>query len=318
MKNFEELYQELQNTGKQELEEVWKKSKEEKKKANKISIIVCLIIDLIIIAFVISGGGLSGFPFGIMFILPILVFNVIISLIITAIFSKNQNKYTEKYKSIIINKMIENFYDSLEYFPNKQMPSRIYDEVGYNESYNRYYSDDYFEAKINNKYDIGMAEVTTKKVETRTDSKGRTHTTTYLRFSGLFAKIVIDKSINSEVSIRKNGALSFSKNKLEMDSGEFEKYFDVSASDKIKGMQLLTADVMEELIEFENKTNIQYEITIRDNYIYLRFHSGTMFEPKQNKNEVLDKKSIQSYFYMLNFTYNLSNKLINLIHETEF
>ena len=83
-------------------------------------------------------------------------------------------------------------------------------------------------------------------------------------------------------------------------------------------MQLLTADVMEELIEFENKTNIKYEITIRNNYIYLRFHSGTMFEPRQNKNEVLDKKSIQSYFYMLNFTYNLSNKLINLIHETEF
>lgn len=99
--------------------------------------------------------------------------------------------------------------------------------------------------------------------------------------------------------------------------GEFEKYFDVSATNKIIGMQLLTADVMEELIDFENKTNMKYDIIINNNNIYLRFHCGTMFEPANLKKGVLDEKILEKYFYMLNFTYNLSDKIIKLINETE-
>ena len=60
-----------------------------------------------------------------------------------------------------------------------------------------------------------------------------------------------------------------------------------------------------------------YDIYIKGNELYLRFHSGDMFEPTNLKNSPLDKKSIEKYFYMLNFTYNLSNGLINLVNETE-
>ena len=81
-------------------------------------------------------------------------------------------------------------------------------------------------------------------------------------------------------------------------------------------MQLLTADVMEEMIEFENKTNMKYDIVIKENEIYLRFHCGDMFESQAIKKEI-NKKQLEKYFYMLNFTYNLSNRLIELIDETE-
>ena len=143
-----------------------------------------------------------------------------------------------------------------------------------------------------------------------------TKTRKITKFHGLFAKIVMDKSINSELRIMKNGEI-LSKNRLKMDSSEFEKHFDVQATNQIIGMQLLTADVMEELIAFENKTNIEYDITIINNNLYLRFHCGSMFEAENTKKEALDKSAIQKYFYMLNFTYNLSNKLINLVNETE-
>lgn len=99
--------------------------------------------------------------------------------------------------------------------------------------------------------------------------------------------------------------------------GEFEKYFDVSASNKIIGMQLLTSDIMEDLLEFKNKTNMQYDISIINSNIYLRFYCGEMFEPTSLKKGILDKETIEKYFYMINFTYNLSKKLIELINETE-
>ena len=101
-----------------------------------------------------------------------------------------------------------------------------------------------------------------------------------------------------------------------MDSSEFEKYFDVGASDKIVGMQILTADVMEELINFQNTTNIEYDICIKDNELYLRFHCGEMFETGKLKKGPIDEELIKKYFYILNFTYNLSNKLIEVIDET--
>ena len=173
------------------------------------------------------------------------------------------------------------------------------------------------EAMLKDKYSIQMAEVETEKVERRSNSRGGSSTTTTTIFHGLFAKIIMDKSINGEVRILRNGLANFDKKQLRMDSSEFEKYFDVSASDKILGMRLLTADVMEELVDFENKTNMKFDIFIKGNELYLRFHSGAMFEAYNLKKGALDKGSIQKYFYMLNFTYNLSNKLINVVNDTQ-
>ena len=42
-----------------------------------------------------------------------------------------------------------------------------------------------------------------------------------------------------------------------------------------------------------------------------------MFEVGKLKKGALDKETIQKYFYMLNFTYNLSNKLINVVNDTQ-
>ena len=212
---------------------------------------------------------------------------------------------------------IDNFYDNLEYYPLKEMPERIYEKPNYNEYYNEYHSEDYFEGQIKNKYYIDMAEVFTEHVETHTDSEGNTHTTRTTIFHGLFAKVTSEKSITSELRIEQDKIGKYNKNRLNMDSSEFEKYFDVITDNKIIAMQLLTADVMEEMIEFENKTNMKYDIVVKENEIYLRFHCGDMFEPQSVRKGIINKAQLEKYFYMLNFTYNLSNRLIELINETE-
>lgn len=312
MKTFDEIYEELQCADNNELNNLWKEAKKEKDKANKISGTICLIIDIFAIILLLNLNSL----FSLMFVLvPILIINLFVVIIVNIIFSKNTNNYNIKFKQIVVNKLMDNFYDNLEYFPNKEMPEYIYDKLNY-EYYNKYKSEDYLEAQINGKYSIQMAEILTQKEETYRDSEGRTRTRTITKFHGLFAKIEMDKSINNELKIMQDGAFLLS-NKLKMDSSEFEKYFDVKASNQIIGMQLLTADIMEELVDFENKTKMKFDIIIKENELYLRFHSGDMFEPTNLKNGPLDRKSIEKYFYMLNFTYNLSNKLINVVNETE-
>ena len=44
---------------------------------------------------------------------------------------------------------------------------------------------------------------------------------------------------------------------------------------------------------------MKYDIVIKNNNIYLRFHSGSMFEPQNINNGAIDKDSIEKYFYML-------------------
>ena len=195
------------------------------------------------------------------------------------------------------------------------MPEAIYNEAKYGEYYNRYYSDDYLEAKIDSKYLLDMAEVLTQRVETKTDSDGSTHTETTTLFHGLFAKVILDKSINSDLRITPNYYTY--KNKLEMDSNEFEKKFNVFATDKIIGMQILTADIMEEILEFKNKTKNSFDIFINQNIIYLRFNCGSMFETVALKKGELSEKELRKYYDVLEFITKLTNKIINTINETE-
>ena len=197
------------------------------------------------------------------------------------------------------------------------MPGSIYNEPKYVGSYNRYSSDDYIEAKIDNKYLIDMAEVCTEREEEHRDSDGTTHTTTYTVFHGLFAKIVIDKSINTDLRITRGSKFSAYKDRLEMDSSEFEKNFNVYTSNKIIGMQLLTADIMEDILEFKNKTKKEFDIFVDQNIVYLRFHCGSMFEVNKIKKGKFDEKSLREYYDILEFVYKLTTKIIKIIDETE-
>lgn len=324
MKTFEEIYNEIQSVDNSEINIAWKEAKEERKKAHKRGLITCLTLDGTIFAiftllmlFTDIKELDGGYPLLLPMIFPLLIINLLIYLLTISFTNKKQKEFRKIYKESIISNLINNFFTNVEYFPEKQMPKYIYNEVRY-ESYDRYHSDDYFEGQLDNKYGVQMGEVKTEEVETRRDAQGRTTTTTRTVFSGLFGKIILNKSINSELRIMQNGKLFFNKERIKMDSNEFEKYFDVKATNQILGMQLLTADVMQDLIDFQNENNIRYDIVIENDVLYLRFHCGRIFEPTNIKNEMIDKKMLEKYYNVLKFTNVLVEKIINLINETEF
>lgn len=318
MKTFDEIYEELQNADNKELNEAWNKLKKNKNKANKASAIICLIINaLILMVFYNAKIEIKSLFIFMPIIMFIIIINLFAVIIVNLIFTgKDKNKYSNIYKKVVIKKLINNFYDNLEYFPQKEMPEYIYEEGKYDEYYDTYSSEDYFEACINNKYSIQMAEVVTEEEQEYEDSEGETQTRVITKFHGLFAKIDMYKSINSQLKIMRDGEI-LKKDRLEMDSSEFEKYFDVKTSNNIVGMQLLTADVMQELIDFLQKEEIDFDIYINNNYLYLRFHLEDMFEVGKIKNGPIEEKTLEKYYNILKFTYDLSNKLINVVNDTE-
>lgn len=45
-------------------------------------------------------------------------------------------------------------------------------------------------------------------------------------------------------------------------------------------MQILTHDIMEDMVQFYNNCGINFEIVIRENRIYIRYNIGDIFEGK--------------------------------------
>ena len=148
--------------------------------------------------------SVNGFSKEILYILSIVFLIFFMSIIIFNSIGKEnqkQSEYKNIFKQKIIKRILRNFYDDLEYFPEKEMPAIIYDRAEYKEFYNRYYSEDYFKCKLQNKYNISMAEILTEYYEESVDSEGNKTTSITIKFSGLFATTVIDKSIKSNLRI---------------------------------------------------------------------------------------------------------------------
>lgn len=246
-----------------------------------------------------------------------IIADAMLFLLLTCVFSKNSKRYNESFKQRIIKSLVDNFYDKVKYTSNKGMLRKTYDEANYNESYNRYYSDDYFEGYINNVYKIEMAEVKTIEEKTSRDSNGNTSTTRTTKFHGLFAKIELGKSINTDVAIQSYNKM-FMKNKVQMDSQDFEKEFDVTSGNQITAMQILTSDIMEKLLSFKKSAKIPFDIIILRDVMYIRFHtSENLFEMKSFKKGALDKKLLEKYYKILDFSYTVSEKMAKTIEEVE-
>lgn len=315
-RNFEELVEYIKNNTTPEFDDLLEKAKKDSKKIIIWFLVLAVIVNPVMLyIYYYYYSNIVYLP-KIAIVFAIVIINLFLYIIISIAFSGNKTALVGAFKYSVIQKLLCNFYDNVNYSPKNMMPERIYEEPKYNEFYDIYRSDDYMEAKIDGKYDIKMAEIHTLKEETHTDSDGHTTTTETTKFHGIFSRIQMEKSINSNLLIMENHSF-FKKDRLDMDSQEFEKLFDVSATNQIIGMQLLTHDIMELLISFKKQTGIEYDISIYNNIMYLRFHTGSMFEFRSFKKGAFDEKMLREYYDVLDFTCKLSKMLIDLIENTE-
>lgn len=305
--NFIEFFSSL-DADNDEITSRWEELSKKQRKISLITVIIILVIDAFILY---KAKVFSMFVIAPIFIVDVFIF--IISKIISG--NKEVMQFNKDYKDKVINKMLENFIEELDYIPLKSLPSNIYDEAKYGRHYNRYYSDDYFEGKINNQK-IVMADLLVQEETKTKDKDGNEETETTTIFNGLFGKINLDKSINCNMTIAKDYGFSFlNKQKLEMDSYEFEKAFNVYTDNNIIAMQLLTSDIQEDILALYNKYKINFHIAIMHNKMYVLFNTGSMFEvfsTKSSPNEVLEK-----YFEIMKFIYKLVDKILKTIDSTQ-
>lgn len=302
MKSFNEIYEEIYKQNHEELENL------RKSRAKKTAIIVAITLIGLFIIMKIALDSMRSFIF-----LP--WFIVITMMLIVIITATNKGKYTKIFKQKVIEPFVKNIDENLNYNPSKGIASVLY-RRGEFEHFDRYSSEDAIEGILDGKYQVRMAEVHTQDVST--DSKGRTHT--YTLFHGIFGNVECAKNINTNIKIYSDkgilGNIFKGKTKIEMDSTEFEKYFDINSENKIIAMQILTSDVMQMMIEFRKQSKIKYELTIKENQIYIRFHTGDVFEPKMFTH-ALDYDMLKRYYDIIEFIFKVSREINKVIENTE-
>ena len=310
MKSFNEVYEQVHKESFEELEILRKKAKE---KLFRALLIIGIVIAFVAFLFNKANSNYSMSGSKVIFLFYFSAAIVMISIIIIVAISKT--KYTPTFKEKVIGPFIKNIDENLQYRPNEGISSVIY-RMGEFEGYDNYYTEDLIIGKLDEKYNFQMAEVRTE--EESTDSDGDTHT--YTVFHGLFGKVECAKNIETTFKVRSDkgifGKMFKGKTKVEMDSQEFEKYFDVYGDNKIIVMQILTSEVMSTMIDFIQQSKIKYELTINKDQMYIRFHTGGLFEPSLFKNS-LDYSMLKKYYDILDFVFKVTREINSVIEKVE-
>ena len=224
-------------------------------------------------------------------------------------------KFNKEYKLTYIKALLQNFESNIDYFPEQGISSEEYKQIGY-EKYDNFKSDDYMKGVLKNGCKIELADVLTHKVSQDSSSKSM------LLFTGIFSVIESPKEFNEILYIVQDSVAINQNNikveKIDLDSQEFEKNFNVYGTNKIVAMQLLTADIMQMLTEFKLQNGLRYEIAIKNSKIYMRFFSGPMFEAVKTGSEQQFKEELYRTYEILKFICEISYKMIDLIKSVEY
>ena len=220
---------------------------------------------------------------------------------------KSNKIYKENYKNTVIKNLFKYINHSLYYEPKggKNLLTD-YKNANFEEKFNNFIADDYLRLDVENQYNIKMANIALQDINNKYK----------FLYEGIFAVIQLNNNINEEVRIKKNNYFSSNMNKIEMDSKEFEKYFDVYSNSDIITMEILTHDIMEELVQFYDKYKIKFEIVIKNYNIYIRFDTGAVFEPNilRKSNDI---NTLWIYYNILNFVTSFTIKINRLIRNIE-
>jgi len=245
--------------------------------------------------------------------------SILLSVVVTSIMLIGPlSKYKSTYKEAVVKKFIELYNPNLKYFYNEGISSSTYRNAQF-EGFDRYHTEDLIAGEIDGMY-MKIAEVHTERRETYRDSDGHTRTRYVTIFHGLFGTCEINNTYGGVLKIRTDpgvfGRLFQGKKRIEMDSSEFEKYFEVKADDKIQAMQILTSDVMDLMVEFVKESKIGFEFTINHNEFYIRFRTGGMFEGSIFKSAV-DFDVLKKVYDVINFTFDITKAIAKTINETQ-
>lgn len=229
------------------------------------------------------------------------------------LYKSSYKKYSIYYKNYVIDEFVKLIDTNFSYYPENGMGSGLYNKGDYAVYARDVISDDMIEGKIDDCY-IMFSDVQAYRVKYNGSRE-----TKELAFSGYVAYVEIKNKFEDSVTIT-NQNIFFrdieKRNKIKLDSSEFEKNFDVYGNNSVLAYRFLTSDIMELILNFKKTLNVRFEIKILKNRMLIRFFTNEVFEAKVLKSSI-NKKALRRDYELLNFVLKLTKKMTKICNEIE-
>lgn len=297
-RNFNEIYQEIYKNGVKELTIL--------KRNHNVSILVFFALFILTIIIFITQKRFT----------PILMVSIVTVIVSLVILMREQYNYKKGFKELVIKRLVYLYNPKFVYIPSSGVTRNEYIESFFDSHFDRFYTEDLIKGAINDEYSFKIAQVKTQVEEVETDSNGNSEIETHTLFSGLFGIVEIKDSMIMKMDITSNNFLNkYHKSRIEVDSSEFEKKYDMFSTDKVRTMEIFTSDIIEEFNKFEEETGYVMQIKVVPNRLYFRISCGESFEAPMIK-DALSYDYLYKNFRMIDFPIDIITKMINNALET--
>lgn len=306
-RNFEEEFEKIY---KEVCENCEGKLKEARNKLNKFLIIVFFVL-VIINAIIFIASEIKGITTGTLAV----SFCIMLFLII-----QGREIYKKSYKNNIIAALTKAYNPKLYYDQKMGVSKYDYTMSNFDTSFNEFFSEDQIYGSLEDGTKIRVAEVATAIIQRVKGSDGNTKEDKTETFRGMYGVVKMPYNITSKIYIANDSITKrYSEDRIEIDSAEFEKYYDCMSKEKVRTLRILTSDVIEKFNEIRRNSKFGFELKIEDDMIYFRYKCGQLFEPPTFRSG-LDKELLKKYYRYIYFPLEIVTKLsenISYVVKTE-
>lgn len=297
-REFEELYSEVYEECVNELKEV----KGKLQKFLLIYILIMTIVNLIIFLVVDTKS--------------LVTISISLSLLVLLVLYNNGRKiYSKKYKNCIIGGLVKKYNGDLHFDSESGLAVIDYRMSNFDNTFKEYYSEDRIYGKLENGTRVQLSEIATYDVRHYVDSNGENKTEKTETFRGLYGVVKLEKNPLVTATIRGDSITKkYSKKRVEIDSSEFEKYYDCITDDKVRTMQIFTSDLIEKYIDIMNVNKYLFEVKIENEMLYFRYKCGDVFEaPAFGMG--LNKEFVRKYYKLIFYPLEIIEKTVENIYN---
>lgn len=299
---FERIYQEIYNNCNEKLNEV-------RKKNNKFVLVVLMIgiFANIITYFVVEMKSIVT--------VTIAATGCLILLLII----NGREIYKKFYKTNVIQELVKAYNPKLYYDSKMGVSKYDYTASNFDNNFNEFYSEDQIYGTLEDGTKLRIAEVATAVVQKVKDADGNVKENRTETYRGMYGSIRLPYNITSSIYIANDSIIKrYSNDRVEVDSAEFEKYYDCMTKDKVMALRILTSDLIEKFNEIRRDSKYGFELKIEDSMVFFRYKCGQIFEPP-TFSVGLDKSLIRKYyryvFYPIEIITQISKNVTYVVKE---
>lgn len=296
--SFEEIYQKIVESCSDRLKEV-------KNKNNKFVLVVFCVLVLInlVILIIPNLRGMISLTLSISVV------------VVMGLYFFGDGNYKKIYKKCVIEQLVKGYNQRFYYDADTGISRTEYNISHFDEKYNEYHSEDRIFGTLENGDNFQLSEVSTLKVTRTKDSSGKMKETKTQTFRGMYGIVRLQKNTLLNIHIASNNSMKkFVKDRVEVDSTEFEKYYDCLTKDRVDAMRIFTSDLIDKYIEIVRDNKYGFELKLIDNMIFLRYKTNQLFEPPMFKTG-LDKAFVKKNYKIIYYPLEIMNATIKCINE---